>query len=118
MIKQSCMFTRGLSDNVLGWSEHRELLEEIAELFNFFFFFCLNIESLCSLSHCDVKSPVGNVFLEQLGLATGCSFPLISHSSQLCISHLHLFYFWNTSQKYGMDPCFCQNSEDSFHARD
>lgn len=38
MIKQSCMFTRGLSDNVLGWSEHREMLGEIAELLNFFLF--------------------------------------------------------------------------------
>lgn len=37
MIKQSCMFTRGLSDDILGWSEHREMLREIAELFNFFF---------------------------------------------------------------------------------
>lgn len=65
MTKQSCMFTRGLSDNVLGWSEHMEMLREIAELLNFF---CLNIESLCSLSHCNVKGPVGNVFSEQLGL--------------------------------------------------
>lgn len=50
----------------LVWAQ--EMLREIAELFNFFFFVCLNIESLCSLSHCDVKSPVGNVFPEQLGL--------------------------------------------------
>lgn len=63
MIRQSCM----LSDGVLGWSERRETLRETAELF-LLFFFCLNIESLCSLSRRDVKSPVGNVFSEQLGL--------------------------------------------------
>lgn len=38
MIKQSCMFTRGLSDDILGCSVHRDTLREIAELFNLFIF--------------------------------------------------------------------------------
>lgn len=54
-----------------------------------FFFVCLNIESLCSLSHCDVKSPVGNVFSEQLGLwlyipLYSTSLTLASYLSLIC----------------------------------
>lgn len=85
MIKQSCMFTRGLSDNVLGWSEHRELLEEIAE---FFFFFVWTL-SLCAACHTAMLKVQWGMFSWsnsdwQLAAHSLSSLTLASYVSLIC----------------------------------
>lgn len=77
-----------------------------------FFFFVWTL-SLCAVCHTAMLKVQWGMFSPS-GSDSGCSVPHITHCSQFFISHLHLFYFWNTSQKYEMDPCFCQNFEDSF----